>query len=50
MDFRVEGWLVALIVSEPVKEAMEQIGCFGAKFVEVTQGDARPTCRTAVRP
>lgn len=34
--FRIEGWLVALIVSEPVKVAMEKAGCFGAKFVEVT--------------
>jgi hypothetical protein len=34
--FRVEGWLIALVVSEDVKEAMERIGCLGAKFVEVT--------------
>lgn len=34
--FRVEGWLVALIVSEKVKEAMETTGCLGAKFTEVT--------------
>ncbi len=34
--FRMEGWLVALIVSETVKLAMENAGCFGAKFVEVT--------------
>jgi len=34
--FRVEGWLVALIVSEKVKEAMERVGCLGAKFVAVT--------------
>lgn len=31
--FRVEGWLVALIVSEEVKEAMESVGCMGAKFI-----------------
>jgi len=34
--FRVEGWLIALIVSEPVKVAMEEVGCVGATFVEVT--------------
>lgn len=34
--FRVEGWLIALIVSEPVKEAMEKAGCLGARFSEVT--------------
>ncbi|WP_408022408.1 imm11 family protein [Sorangium sp. Soce836] len=34
--FRIEGWLVALIVSDSVKLAMEQIGCRGAKFQEVT--------------
>lgn len=34
--FRIEGWLVALVVSESVKAAMETAGCFGAKFVEVT--------------
>lgn len=34
--FRIEGWLVALIVSESVKVTMEKAGCFGAKFVEVT--------------
>lgn len=34
--FRVEGWLVALIVSEAVKEAMERVGCLGAKFIDVT--------------
>ena len=33
--FRVEGWLVALIVSERLKAAMEAVGCRGAKFVEV---------------
>ncbi|WP_437293712.1 imm11 family protein [Sorangium sp. So ce426] len=33
--FRVEGWLVALIVSEAVKEAMERVGCLGAKFLEL---------------
>jgi hypothetical protein len=33
--FRVEGWLVALVVSEAVKEAMEGIGCLGAKFIEL---------------
>jgi hypothetical protein len=34
--FRLNGWLVALIVSEPLKMAMERVGCFGARFVEVT--------------
>jgi len=34
--FRVEGWLVALIVSEAVKDAMERVGCLGAKFIDVT--------------
>jgi len=33
--FRVEGWLVALIVSEQVKDAMERAGCRGARFTEV---------------
>ncbi len=33
--FRVEGWLIALIVSEEVKVAMERVGCFGAKFQSV---------------
>lgn len=33
--FRVEGWLVALVVSEMVKEAMERVGCLGAKFVQL---------------
>jgi len=33
--FRVEGWLIALIASERVKEIMEKTGCFGAKFQQV---------------
>lgn len=33
--FRIKDWLVALIISEPVKEVMESVGCFGAKFIEV---------------
>lgn len=33
--FRIEGWLVALIVSEAVKEAMEHVGCLGARFIEL---------------
>lgn len=33
--FRVEGWLVALVVSEAVKQAMESAGCSGAKFIEL---------------
>lgn len=34
--FRVEDWKIALIVSEPVRLAMERVRCHGAKFVEVT--------------
>jgi hypothetical protein len=34
--FRIEGWLVALVVSEAVKEAMERAGCRGATFTEVS--------------
>lgn len=33
--FRIDGWRVALIVSADVKEAMERVGCLGAKFVDV---------------
>lgn len=39
--FRVEGWLIALIVSEKVKIAMEAAGCRGAKFTEL------PTSRSS---
>ncbi len=31
--FRIEGWLVVLVVSEAVKDAMERVGCVGAKFI-----------------
>jgi hypothetical protein len=34
--FRLEGWRIALIVSERVKSAMENAGCLGAKFEDVT--------------
>jgi hypothetical protein len=34
--FRIHGWRIALIVSETVKAAMEEIGCFGALFEDVT--------------
>jgi hypothetical protein len=34
--FRVQGWPIGLIVSERVKVAMENIGCLGAKFQQVT--------------
>ncbi|MBK8254537.1 MAG: hypothetical protein IPK82_17955 [Polyangiaceae bacterium] len=34
--FRIEGWEVALIVSETLKNAMEQAGCHGAVFQDVT--------------
>jgi hypothetical protein len=33
--FRVKGWLVALVVSEGIKNAMERAGCLGAKFYEL---------------
>lgn len=33
--FRPEGWHVSLIVSEDIKDALEQIGATGAKFEEV---------------
>lgn len=33
--FRLSDWLVCLIVSEAVKDAMERVGCFGAKFTEL---------------
>ncbi len=34
--FRVEGWRIALIVSQAVRNAMEKTGCFGAMFEDVT--------------
>ncbi len=34
--FRVEGWRVALIVSEAIRGAMEDVGCVGALFQDVT--------------
>jgi hypothetical protein len=34
--FRIERWLVGLIVSESVKDGMERVGCVGAKFLDVT--------------
>jgi len=33
--FRIEGWRIALIISETVKTAMERVGCYGAKFTEL---------------
>lgn len=33
--FRIQDWEIALIVSETVKDAMERVGCFGAKFIEL---------------
>jgi hypothetical protein len=33
--FRTWGWSIALIVSEPLKEALERIGATGTKFKEV---------------
>jgi len=34
--FRVDGWRVALIVSEGLKQIIELVGCRGARFEEVT--------------
>ncbi len=34
--FRIDGWTVALVVSEVVKTAMESVGCLGAKFIELS--------------
>jgi hypothetical protein len=34
--FRIDGWSVALVVSETVRRVMEVTGCVGAKFEEVT--------------
>lgn len=34
--FRIEGWRVALIVSEATKEAMQRVGCLGAEFIELS--------------
>lgn len=33
--FRVKGYLIQLIVSETVKNAMERVGCYGAEFTEL---------------
>ena len=33
--FRPEGWQVALIVSEEIKDAMEALGATGTRFQEV---------------
>ncbi|HRI67498.1 MAG TPA: hypothetical protein PK156_24810 [Polyangium sp.] len=33
--FRIEYWEVVLVVSETVKNAMERVGCYGAKFTEL---------------
>jgi hypothetical protein len=41
--FRIEGSLVELVASEAVKDAMEQTGCLGAKFVELQISGADPT-------
>jgi len=34
--FRIEHWLIALVVSDEVRAAMEKAGCFGARFQDVT--------------
>lgn len=39
--FRIEGSLVELVVSEDVKEAMESVGCQGAKFIELPTSGSR---------
>jgi hypothetical protein len=31
---RIEGWRIALVVSDVVKTAMERVGCVGAKFID----------------
>lgn len=33
--FRIKDWEIALIVSETLKDAMEHVGCYGAKFIEL---------------
>jgi ACT domain-containing protein len=33
--FRIESWLVGLVVSSDLKDAMESVGCVGAKFKEL---------------
>lgn len=33
--FRIDGWPIALIVSQSVREAMEAAGCVGARFEEI---------------
>ena len=35
MILRPEGWEVALIVSEAIKDALERMGATGVKFEEV---------------
>lgn len=39
--FRVEGWRIALIVSDAVKAAMERAGCRGAQFLDVNGDDTK---------
>jgi hypothetical protein len=34
--FRIDGWPIALVISERVRSAMEKAGCRGAIFVDVT--------------
>ncbi len=40
--FRIEGSLVELVVSEAVKDAMERVGCLGAKFLELQISGSDP--------
>lgn len=34
--FRIERWPIGIVVSEGMKAAMEEVGCFGARFLEVS--------------
>jgi hypothetical protein len=34
--FRIDGWPIALIASQDVKDIMQRAGCLGAKFEEVS--------------
>ena len=38
--FRIDGWPIALIVSQTVKDMMEAAGCVGAKFEEASSRTA----------
>ena len=34
--FRIDGWPIALIISQSVRDVMERVGCLGARFEEVS--------------